>query len=259
MLDSGVILHYAIWNKSSGAISSRSFRSSQRILNPQNNISRFFCIIALMRSKMNKMTQAKSYWDEIYNDTAPDEVSWYRSTHEFSLRLIDASGVKKEDWIIDVGAGASTLIDQLIARGFDKLALLDVSPQALAHTKSRLGELARRIEFIESDIKDFQPQRKFAVWHDRAVFHFLTNAEDRRAYVQALKRALLPGGHVIIATFAMGGPTQCSGLDIVQYDSARLSQELGDSLELLGSQEETHRTPWDSEQKFIYCHFRSRG
>lgn len=204
------------------------------------------------------MTIPKTYWEEIYDEKAPHEVSWFRTAHEISLRLIENAGAKKEDWIIDVGAGASTLVDQLISREYKKIALLDVSSKALAYTKSRLGEMAHRIEWIESDIKEFQPQRKFALWHDRAVFHFLTSPEDRRAYVQALKSALLPGGHVVISTFAIGGPIQCSGLDIVQYDSARLSQELGESFELLESQEESHRTPWDSEQKFTYCHFRFR-
>lgn len=204
------------------------------------------------------MSHPKSHWENVYNENAPDEVSWYRTAHESSLRLIEKTGAGKDDWIIDVGAGASTWVDQLLAQRYKKIALLDVSAKALAYTRARLGEAAQQIEWIESDIKDFRPQHPFKVWHDRAVFHFLTHPQDRRSYVETLKSALCPEGHVIIATFAVGGPTQCSGLDIVQYDASKLSDELGESFELIESQNETHRTPWDSEQKFIYCHFQRK-
>lgn len=201
------------------------------------------------------MTYSKSHWENVYRENAPDEVSWYRTAHEASLRLIEKTRAGKDGWIIDVGAGASTLVDQLLALGYKKIALLDISANALTRTKERLGELSRQIEWVESDIKDYRPQHKFAVWHDRAVFHFLTDPHDRRNYVQALKNALSPGAHVVVSTFAVGGPTRCSGLDIVQYDAAKLSNELGKSFELLESQKEIHRTPWNTEQKFIYCRF----
>jgi 2-polyprenyl-3-methyl-5-hydroxy-6-metoxy-1,4-benzoquinol methylase len=202
------------------------------------------------------MLNKKNHWENVYHENAPDEVSWYQTAHEKSLRLIEQAAPGKNDWIIDVGAGASTLVDRLLALGYKNVALLDVSTKALTQSKIRLGDQARQVEWIESDITNFRPAKKFAVWHDRAVFHFLTDPQDRGHYVQALKSALLPGGHVVMATFAIGGPTQCSGLDIVQYGPAKLSNELGDSFELLESSEETHRTPWGSEQKFIDCLFR---
>jgi 2-polyprenyl-3-methyl-5-hydroxy-6-metoxy-1,4-benzoquinol methylase len=202
------------------------------------------------------MTDPKLHWENVYHENAPEEVSWFKTAHESSLSLIERTGMKKDDWIIDIGAGASTLVDQLVARGYKKIALLDVSSNALEYTKTRLGAQAQGIEWVVSDITKFRPNHPFTLWHDRAVFHFLTEPQDRQNYVRALKDSLLPGGHIVMATFAIGGPTQCSGLDIVQYDPATLSQELGDSFELLESLVETHHTPWNSEQKFIYCLFR---
>jgi 2-polyprenyl-3-methyl-5-hydroxy-6-metoxy-1,4-benzoquinol methylase len=204
------------------------------------------------------MTNSKTHWEEVYSENAPNEVSWFRTEHETSLRMMELARVQKDSWIIDVGAGASTLVDQLLARGYEKISLLDVSSKALQHARARLGGLARQIEWIESDIQSFQPKHPFAIWHDRAVFHFLTEPQERRSYVRALRSSLLPGGHAIISTFAIGGPQQCSGLDVVQYDAEKLSHELGSSFELICADQEIHHTPWNTEQKFLNCLFRMR-
>jgi trans-aconitate methyltransferase len=155
-----------------------------------------------------------------------------------------------------VGGGASALVDHLLARGYKNLSVLDISPAALNTARQRLGDSAQGVEWLDTDILTFAPSHKYMIWHDRAVFHFLTEESDLAAYKQALKNSLVPGGHFIIATFAVDGPKQCSGLIISQYDTASLTRIFGDTFELTHSEIELHRTPWNSEQKFLYCHFR---
>ena len=199
----------------------------------------------------NNMTR-QQHWEAAYQADGPTDVSWYQPRPELSLALIAATGVAKEASIIDVGGGASTLVDGLLDAGYSSLAVLDLSGIALAHARSRLGERAAAVEWFHADVTSFQPPRRFAVWHDRAVFHFLTDPADRRSYVSTLLRALQPGGHVIISTFAPDGPPKCSGLDVVRYDEASITAELGPVLALRESRRETHRTPWQTEQRFIY-------
>jgi SAM-dependent methyltransferase len=146
-------------------------------------------------------------------------------------------------------------VDFLCRQGFRKLAVLDISGNALATARKRLGEMENNIDWFETDITEFNPPNQFLLWHDRAVFHFLTDESDRRKYVSVLKRALLPGGHVVIAAFAIGGPEKCSGLDIVQYDASKLSAELGDEFQLLDERNEIHLTPSQTEQAFTYYHY----
>lgn len=197
----------------------------------------------------------KEHWNHVYEANPPDDVSWYQRSPAISLRLIQASGVDPGAGVIDVGGGASVLAEHLLEVGYSNLAVLDISAAALAHAKERMGANAAKIEWIEADITRFAPSHQFGTWHDRAVFHFLTDHSDRRSYVEAMTRTLLPGGHAIIATFALDGPEKCSGLEVVRYDAPTIAAELGDRFELVEHVDETHLTPWNTEQRFNYFHF----
>ena len=201
------------------------------------------------------MTDRKAHWERIYSDQPPTDVSWYQQEPMTSLSLIRGTGIGHEAPIIDVGGGASVLVDYLYRDGYNYITVLDISARAIAHAKRRLGETAARIEWIEEDVTRFRPRQHYALWHDRAVFHFLTDAADRADYIKVLSSALLPGGHLVIAAFAIGGPDKCSGLDIVQYDAGKMKDELGDAFELLEQRDETHLTPANKEQKFSYFRF----
>lgn len=197
----------------------------------------------------------KKHWERIYTDKSPLEVSWYQAEPTLSLQLIHATKLDKDASIIDVGGGASVLVDRLYNEGFCNLAVLDISAKALDRAKDRLGDMTKEIEWIEADVTEFVAPHQFDLWHDRAVFHFLTEAEDRRKYVEALKRTLRPGGHLVLASFAIGGPTKCSGIDICQYDSAKLQDELGGRFRLVDETGEIHITPTNHEQEFSYFRF----
>ncbi len=198
----------------------------------------------------------EKHWQKIYSEKTPLEVSWFQNEPSLSLQLIQSSIVNRNAAIIDVGGGASRLVDHLLDAGFNNLAVLDISETAINHTQSRLGARADQVEWFVSDITQFKATRKFDLWHDRAVFHFLTQAEDRQHYLQNMHQALVSGGHLIIATFAIGGPEKCSGLDIVQYDEQKIVAELGDGYELLDVHHELHMTPAEKEQQFNYFHFK---
>ena len=201
----------------------------------------------------------KSHWEKIYRDKPVDQVSWFQAEPVVSLALIEAAGLSRQDRLIDIGGGASVLVDFLLKNGYHHPAVLDISAAALAHAQSRLGAAAAaEVEWLEADVTEFAPSPEFSLWHDRAVFHFLTQPADRVKYRQALESALLPRGQVIIATFAIGGPEKCSGLDIVQYDAALLCAELGQGFELLETRVEIHRTPRAADQQFIYFRLRRR-
>jgi ubiquinone/menaquinone biosynthesis C-methylase UbiE len=208
--------------------------------------------------KHENMSRA-GHWNRVYTTKAPDDLSWHQARPDLSLALIGHTGIGKDAGILDVGGGASTLVDHLLDRGHSRLAVLDISRVALEHARKRLGEKAALVEWIVADVTEFVPSRSFALWHDRAVFHFLTQAEDRRRYVDALRRTIPPGGHVIIATFALHGPDKCSGLEVCRYDAASLCAELGAEFELREQVEERHRTPWATEQAFGYYRLRRRG
>jgi len=186
----------------------------------------------------------REHWDQAYRAKGPRGVSWFQERPDVSLALIAQSGIDKAADVIDVGGGASTLVDHLLAAGYQHLAVLDVSSVALAEARTRLGARAADVEWIESDVTTFRPARRFGLWHDRAVFHFLTAAEDRRLYVQSMRSTLDAGGTAIIATFALDGPTKCSGLDVVRYDEAAMLAELGDEFVVQETRRENHRTPW---------------
>ncbi len=197
----------------------------------------------------------KEHWSQVYQTKAPDDVSWYQTRPTTSLKLIEASSVAKDQGVIDVGAGASALVDFLLEAGFKRLGVLDISAAALQHARQRLGVRATSVEWFEADVTEFRPPHRFGLWHDRAVFHFLTDPVDRRKYVETVSRTLTPDGHVVIATFTIEGPVKCSGLDVARYDAASLAAELGAGFQLREQVDEIHVTPWSTEQKFSFFRF----
>lgn len=200
---------------------------------------------------------SKNHWEQIYTTKANDAVSWFQEHAKRSVELITETKVPYSAAIIDVGSGASRLIDDLVAQGFANITALDLSSAALAATKERLGQKAACVNLIAADITQIElPKHAFDVWHDRAVFHFLTEPAQRRAYVSAVLNAVKPGGHIIMATFAEDGPQKCSGLPVQRYAPHELHAEFGAPFELVHSERETHSTPFGTEQKFIYCYCR---
>lgn len=179
-------------------------------------------------------------------------MSWYQDVPGLSLQLIHNAKLELDEPIIDIGGGASSLVDYLLNAGHTDLTVLDISAHALEVARERLGGRASEVKWIEEDVTRFEPRRQYSLWHDRAVFHFLTDERDRRRYVATLKQTVKPNGHVVMGTFAMGGPSKCSGLDIVQYDASKLITGLGDCFKLLEERIETHITPAKHEQKFAY-------
>ncbi|HSQ33104.1 MAG TPA: class I SAM-dependent methyltransferase [Gemmatimonadaceae bacterium] len=199
------------------------------------------------------------HWNTLYRTKRPDEVSWYQPFPTRSIELLLRSGANEESEIIDVGGGDSTFVDALLERGFRHVTVLDISCQALEHARGRLGERADAVTWIEADVRDANlPADRFDVWHDRAVFHFLTREEDREQYVTQLTHALRHGGILIIATFALEGPARCSGLATVRYDASDLARVLGDEFVLRESVTDVHRTPAGVEQAFTYAAFTRR-
>ena len=200
-----------------------------------------------------------AHWNQVYQTNPPDDVSWFQARPTTSLKLIEACGVGKADGIIDVGGGASVLVDFLLDAGYSKLAVLDISAAALDHAKRRVGARAGEVDWLAADVTTFTAPRQFRLWHDRAVFHFLTDKADRQKYVEAMKRTLTPDGHAIIATFANDGPEKCSGFNVCRYDAPGICAELGAEFQLSEQSNETHVTPWNTEQRFSYFRFARRG
>jgi len=198
---------------------------------------------------------AKTHWETIYGAKAPQAVSWYRPHLETSLALIERAAAGHAASIIDIGGGESTLVDDLLARGCQNITVLDISQTAIEVTKKRLGLAVRQVHFLVADITEaqFEPGA-YDVWHDRAVFHFLTATEHRTAYVRNVAHAVRPGGHVIVSTFGPEGPTKCSGLDVIRYDADSLHDQFGVRFRLMESSKELHRTPFGTTQQFLYCY-----
>ena len=202
--------------------------------------------------------EARAHWNTVYAKQAADAVSWYQPHAQLSLDLIRRTGIAPDAGIIDVGGGASTLVDDLLADGYSNLSVLDLSAAALHAAQLRLGQNAAKVKWIEADITEAElPTAAYDLWHDRAVFHFLTGEAQRAAYVRAVLRALRPGGHVIVATFAEDGPLACSGLPVMRYSADALHDEFGARFELLDHRSETHHTPGGALQQFIYCYCRT--
>jgi ubiquinone/menaquinone biosynthesis C-methylase UbiE len=199
----------------------------------------------------------KQHWEQVYATKASDSVSWFQEHAEQSLQLVHNTGLGKDAAIIDVGGGASRLVDDLMAEGYIDLTVLDLSSAALAVAKQRLGKHADTVHWTEGDITRAKfPIHRFDIWHDRAVFHFLTDPADRHAYVERVMRAVHPGGHVIIATFAEDGPEKCSGLPVMRYQPETLHAEFGEAFHLVKHNKEAHHTPFGTEQQFVYCYCR---
>lgn len=209
------------------------------------------------KHKNDTIKDSKTHWENIYKTKASTQVSWYQEHLQTPLQLIEKTGIEKTAQIIDVGGGASTLVDDLLERGFEHITALDISSAAIDAARKRLGSRADKVTWIEADITlATLPHHYYNLWHDRAVFHFLTSAEDRQRYVEAVKYSLKPRGHVIISTFAPDGPPKCSGLDVVRYSPKSLHDEFGNEFELIESASEIHLTPFGTKQKFIYCYFK---
>ena len=199
----------------------------------------------------------RTHWEKIYTTKAPDQVSWYRPHLETSIDLIERSISDRSAPIIDIGGGESTLVDDLLARGFQNVTVLDVSQVAIDATKQRLQHVAGRVHWVAADVTRVQLHpAAYDVWHDRAVFHFLTAPEQRAAYVRQVTRSVKAGGHVIVSTFGPEGPTKCSGLDVVRYDAESLHEEFGTRFRLVESSKELHETPFGTTQQFLYCYCR---
>ena len=199
----------------------------------------------------------RTHWEKIYTTKAPDQVSWYRPHLETSIDLIERSVSDPSASIIDIGGGESTLVDDLLARGFQNVTVLDVSQVAIDATKQRLQQVAGRVHWVAADVTRVQLHpAAYDVWHDRAVFHFLTAPEQRAAYVRQVTRSVKAGGHVIVSTFGPEGPTKCSGLDVVRYDAESLYEEFGTRFRLVESSKELHETPFGTTQQFLYCYCR---
>jgi ubiquinone/menaquinone biosynthesis C-methylase UbiE len=199
----------------------------------------------------------KSHWENVYTTKSPDQVSWYREHLDNSLKMILNTKVGKDAAIIDVGGGSSTLVDDLLDIGFIDVSVLDISSKAIESSRERLGPKVDSVEWVVGDITAIElPKDYFNVWHDRAVFHFLTDAKDRRKYVDLVMHSLKPGGHIIVASFGPDGPQKCSGLNVVRYSPDSMHDEFGDNFELVKSMNESHATPFGTTQEFIYCYCR---
>lgn len=203
-------------------------------------------------------TNLKAHWDGVYSANDETNVSWYQAEPKLSMELIQAVAPARGGRIIDVGGGASALVDRLLELPFAKVAVLDIAETALAKARARLGERSQRVEWIAADVTEIEDVGTFDVWHDRAVFHFLTDPSDRKRYTELALRTLPEGGVLIIACFADDGPRRCSDLDVQRYNAASMATELGAEFSLVTQARETHTTPWKASQAFFYGVFRRR-
>jgi len=201
-------------------------------------------------------TSRQAHWENVYTTKGENEVSWFQQSPAPSLELIVQAGAVRNSAIIDIGGGASRLVDHLVEQGFEDVTVLDLSDAALTAAKARLGAPADRVQWLVADATIWEPAKRYDIWHDRAAFHFLTDANDRAAYIARLTRGLKAGGHAIIATFALDGPEKCSGLPVARYDGASLARTLGTPFKLVHTQRHEHATPWGSRQIFQFSVFR---
>jgi ubiquinone/menaquinone biosynthesis C-methylase UbiE len=203
----------------------------------------------------NAIVNVREHWEHLYAAKGPDRVSWYRPHLETSLALIERAAPEPSSRIIDVGGGASTLVDDLLSRGYRRVTVLDISQSAIEIAQSRLGTGAGSVAWIVGNVLAVRfPARAYDVWHDRAVFHFLTSPADRSKYVNRVKASVKPGGHVIVGAFGPQGPVKCSGLDVNRYDAEGLHSEFGSSFRLVDHLTELHETPFGTTQQFVYCY-----
>jgi 2-polyprenyl-3-methyl-5-hydroxy-6-metoxy-1,4-benzoquinol methylase len=200
--------------------------------------------------------QKKKHWETVYSTKSSDSVSWFQEHAETSLDFINELNLEKSASIIDIGGGASTLVDDLLANGYSSISVLDLSGAALETAKKRIGLSSKKVHWLEADVTEVQfPKHNFEVWHDRAVFHFLTKPEERAAYIENVMHSVKPNGNIIISTFAEDGPAQCSGLPVMRYSAEALQAVFGESFLLKKQLKEIHNTPFGTTQKFVFCHF----
>ena len=201
---------------------------------------------------------AREHWGTVYRTKRADDVSWFQREPTLSLDLIRRVAPDPATRIIDVGAGTSTLVDGLLREGYESISVLDIADEALAQSRARLGARAAAVEWLVGDVRTIElPEAAYDVWHDRAVFHFLTDRLDRAAYVAQVRRAVRPGGYLLVATFAEDGPQKCSGLAVARYSVPDLHREFGEPFELIESVRELHTTPSGAQQAFVYCRWRN--
>jgi SAM-dependent methyltransferase len=198
----------------------------------------------------------RAHWENVYATKGEKEVSWFEDSATVSLDLIRATGVKAAASIIDIGGGASRLVDALVDEGFGAITVLDLSEKALAASRARLGARSTKVQWLAADVTTWEPTQTYDVWHDRAALHFLTEPKDRAAYAERVSRAVRPGGHVIIGTFAPDGPERCSGLPVVRHDAISLGELLGRSFELIETRRHDHQTPMGATQRFQFSRFK---
>jgi ubiquinone/menaquinone biosynthesis C-methylase UbiE len=202
------------------------------------------------------MSGLREHWEGVYSTKAEDQVSWFQEEPRLSMDLIERAGLGRGGAILDVGGGASRLVDELLARGHTDLTVLDLSAEALEVARRRLGERADLVAWIVADATAAPlAAHRYDLWHDRAAFHFLTDPEQRRRYIDLARRSVRPGGHVIVATFGPDGPNRCSNLPVMRYTPQSLHAEFGPAFKLVEHREEAHRTPWGAAQAFVYCLF----
>jgi SAM-dependent methyltransferase len=207
------------------------------------------------KEAMNDVSR-QSHWEKVYATKGENEVSWFQETPAPSLELIELAGAIQTSAIIDIGGGTSRLADCLVSQGYQDVTVLDLSAAALASARARIGDNANQVTWITADVTSWEPSRTYDVWHDRAALHFLTDPKDQAAYVARLRRALRPGGHAIIGTFALDGPERCSGLVVNRHDADSLAAILGAGFELIDTRRHEHITPWGATQKFQFSTFR---
>ncbi len=196
----------------------------------------------------------KKHWETVYETKNPDEVSWTQETPKTSLEFIQSFGLKKTAKIIDIGGGDSKLVDYLLNEGFENITVLDISAKSLEKAKNRLGKRANKVNWLVSDILEFEPNMTFDIWHDRAAFHFLTTSEQIKKYLKTARKSV--SGYLILGTFSQNGPKKCSGLEIKQYNEAELTSEFEDGFEKIRCLTEDHLTPFDTKQNFLFCSFK---
>lgn len=198
------------------------------------------------------VSEPGDHWDQIYDSRPPTELSWFQRHPETSLRLIGAAASGPSSAVVDVGSGASELVDDLLARGFTDITLVDISRRALEKVRERLGNEARRVRFVNQDLLTWVPERRYDVWHDRAVFHFLTESAARERYIEIVADAIGSGGTLVLGTFAQDGPTSCSGLPVSRYSADDLADVFARSFSLVGNEREEHLTPSGAAQSFTW-------
>jgi 2-polyprenyl-3-methyl-5-hydroxy-6-metoxy-1,4-benzoquinol methylase len=205
-----------------------------------------------------QITEEARHWERVYAEKDPHEVSWYEPVLEHSLALIAEAQLDRNAAILDVGGGASTLASDLLRGGYTDITVADISATSMARAKEQLGQAAERITWVEADIRSHDFGRRYDLWHDRALFHFMVQASDRQLYLETLRETLHPRGHVVIATFGPQGPTQCSGLPVSRYSEDAMAQALGAEFELLSSRRDVHHTPSGGDQQLLYVHLRRK-